>query len=190
MNKVGKCKCGCGQTTNRWKQNRFSKGVKKGDYRDFVSGHYKKDPQYSTCHPDRRVKAKGLCGSCYNMSLLKNNPDAHERAKKRRRDSHKQDILTRDPEKYAAKQRERRYKHRYGITVSEYNSILSHQGNKCAICREVIHSEDNKLYVDHDHSTGNIRGLLCAGCNTAMGIVDKGKVFIAKCFEYKGINNG
>lgn len=55
---------------------------------------------------------------------------------------------------------------RYGITVEDYNDLLIEQDSKCAICsRTVVGSLD----VDHDHSTGEVRGLLCNRCNTGLG---------------------
>jgi len=56
----------------------------------------------------------------------------------------------------------------YGITLEIYNQMLKAQGGVCAIC----HKEDSKgnhLSVDHDHSTGKVRGLLCGRCNLALG---------------------
>ena len=60
----------------------------------------------------------------------------------------------------------------YGIGLDEYNALLTVQNHRCAGCG--IASNDaprQKLYVDHCHSTGKIRGLLCQHCNTALGMV-------------------
>ena len=53
----------------------------------------------------------------------------------------------------------------YGITLEQYNELLSKQGHRCALCDK--HEDDckTKLAVDHDHITGEIRGLLCNYCN-------------------------
>ena len=52
----------------------------------------------------------------------------------------------------------------YGLTESDYYKLEAESGGVCAICgREV------KLFVDHNHDTGEIRGLLCMLCNTAIG---------------------
>ena len=53
----------------------------------------------------------------------------------------------------------------YGMSLAEYDEMLTEQGGKCKICRRVY----DKLWVDHDHDTGEVRGLLCPGCNTAIG---------------------
>ena len=62
----------------------------------------------------------------------------------------------------------------YGITLDEYDELLNMQQKVCAICGNPETAVDNKghirmMPVDHCHRTGKIRGLLCTGCNTALG---------------------
>lgn len=52
----------------------------------------------------------------------------------------------------------------YGITSDEYDAIYQAQGGKCAICQRAT-GASKKLSVDHDHQTGEVRGLLCTPCN-------------------------
>lgn len=52
----------------------------------------------------------------------------------------------------------------YGITAEEYQAIYRAQGGKCAICQRAT-GASKKLSVDHDHKTGEVRGLLCTPCN-------------------------
>jgi hypothetical protein len=72
----------------------------------------------------------------------------------------------------------RKYKlKRYGITPEDYTALYEQQQGRCAICHvqkepwtPMSHSERSRfLVVDHNHSTGKIRGLLCGGCNTGIG---------------------
>lgn len=59
---------------------------------------------------------------------------------------------------------------RYGITVEQYDAQLLKQNGLCAICKKPpINGSGKKLHIDHDHSTGVFRGLLCHGCNTGLG---------------------
>lgn len=63
----------------------------------------------------------------------------------------------------------------YGITTQDYRCIHTEQNGKCAICGGegfVMNTERHKakLVVDHDHATGQIRGLLCHNCNRALGL--------------------
>ena len=65
--------------------------------------------------------------------------------------------------------RERRLWNKYKITSFQYNELLEKQGGKCAICPNRDGHKKLGLVVDHDHQTGNIRGLLCDKCNTSLG---------------------
>ena len=56
----------------------------------------------------------------------------------------------------------------YGITLEEFNIMLSVQNGGCFICGGV-NANGRALHVDHDHATGRVRKLLCATCNTALG---------------------
>jgi len=60
---------------------------------------------------------------------------------------------------------------RYGITAEDYYTLLAQQGGGCAICGATIGEvkRNRRLFVDHDHKTKRVRGLLCAKCNTALG---------------------
>lgn len=59
--------------------------------------------------------------------------------------------------------------HTYGVTIQEYRAMLNEQLNTCKICGGV-NSNGQRLGVDHDHDTGQVRGLLCMRCNTALGV--------------------
>lgn len=61
------------------------------------------------------------------------------------------------------------YKKKYGITPEEYDKILLIQREVCAICKKKGRRE---LCVDHCHTTGKIRGLLCDGCNRGLGFLN------------------
>lgn len=63
--------------------------------------------------------------------------------------------------------RARHLKYTYGITYSLYTDQLARQGGVCAICRNP--PTGRVLDVDHNHTTGAVRGLLCRGCNTSLG---------------------
>jgi hypothetical protein len=59
---------------------------------------------------------------------------------------------------------------RYGITLEMYESMLAKQGGKCAICGGQM-DENKRSAVDHDHTTGEVRGILHCKCNTAIALL-------------------
>ena len=64
-------------------------------------------------------------------------------------------------------------KKRYGVTVEQYEKMLSDQNGVCAICKQVCqHSimHKKRLSIDHDHKTNFVRGLLCQFCNKGLGL--------------------
>ena len=79
-------------------------------------------------------------------------------------------------------------KYRFGITADDYDVMYDKQGGCCAICG--IHSSDytNKtklrLHVDHCHTTGMIRGLLCNSCNTSLGGFKDSEEVLSKAITY------
>lgn len=65
------------------------------------------------------------------------------------------------------RRRNRHIEYTYGITLEARNAMLDAQGGGCAICGGESNSKG--WHIDHDHETGAIRGILCNGCNTAIG---------------------
>ena len=65
-------------------------------------------------------------------------------------------------------------KAKYGIvvTLEDYNKMSAAQDGVCAICQKVDKT-GRRLAVDHDHNTGEIRGLLCGRCNRLLGQAEK-----------------
>lgn len=59
-----------------------------------------------------------------------------------------------------------RLKTRYNLTQEDYNQLLQKQNNCCAICKTNL----VRLVIDHDHTTLEIRGLLCSQCNSMLGM--------------------
>jgi hypothetical protein len=77
---------------------------------------------------------------------------------------------------------------KYGLCVDELEELLQRQDQRCAICRrpwaECASAKRSRfearflhyLCVDHDHTSGKVRGLLCNGCNTALGMFEEDSV--------------
>lgn len=82
-------------------------------------------------------------------------------------------------------------KRRFGISLDEYNKLLEEQKGVCAICDKpetyTYRGKIKNLSVDHDHSNGRIRGLLCYKCNLGIGqfedsieLLDRAKQYLTK----------
>jgi hypothetical protein len=90
----------------------------------------------------------------YNKQYRDTNP---EYFKQKRQESKAQGKYTAD--------KDYRLQKKFGIGLNEYNNMLSKQNNSCVICEQQLILPQ----VDHCHTTGKVRGLLCMHCNTALG---------------------
>lgn len=69
---------------------------------------------------------------------------------------------------------------KYRIEPEDYEQMLSSQGGLCAICR----TEPPKPVVDHCHSSGDVRGVLCSNCNTGIGLLKHSPDRLWAAIEY------
>ena len=76
-------------------------------------------------------------------------------------------------------QRSYRLRSKYGLSVTEYERMSHAQFGVCAICHD-----ERKLVVDHCHSTGEVRGLLCSPCNTAIGLLRDDPATVQRAVGY------
>lgn len=81
--------------------------------------------------------------------------------------------LTRTKNNYNyEKQRAYLLKKKYGISCEKYDEMLHEQDYKCYICQKHEDKLDRSLAVDHCHTTGKVRGLLCGNCNRFLGQIN------------------
>lgn len=130
-----------------------------------------------TCHPDRPLSARGLCGACYQ----------EQRA---RRLGIPADVKGRQPAtchpdrfthgyglcaqcynkqkrpKHTAIARKSYLKRAYGLTPADIDAMFAAQRGLCACCEQSL---TKTPHTDHDHITGRVRALLCSGCNQGLG---------------------
>lgn len=79
---------------------------------------------------------------------------------------------------------------RYSLTLDDYACMLALQGGRCAICNGAESKGNGHFAVDHDHTTGRVRGLLCSACNTAIGLLQENpKIMMAACEYLVAIDN-
>lgn len=148
------------------------------------------------CKYNHIAKRFVVHGTCYDCVLNKNkiynkkNADklAEYKAKWYQENKNKSNTIDDEAKKLINKTRNKNYKDRqkerikaykrisqYGLTEPEYNSLLDACDNKCTICGNAESSKTNNglikaLCIDHCHSTGQVRGLLCDNCNRGLGL--------------------
>lgn len=96
----------------------------------------------------------------------------------------------RDPKGYRKYMTENQFKSRYGITHEDRDRMIEEQNNKCLICGVEFGSSRNRTVpnVDHCHSTGKVRGILCNRCNVGLGHFLDDPDLMLKAIEY--LNEG
>ena len=75
------------------------------------------------------------------------------------------------------------------MTIDQYNELFVKQEGKCIICGKHQNELKGRLYVDHDHSTGKIRGLLCKKCNLLLGYSNDDINILKGAIEYLNLIN-
>lgn len=70
-------------------------------------------------------------------------------------------VSKKSPEEVRLQRKDYNLRKRYGVTLEQFNAVLSAQGNVCAVCKE-----GNKVFcLDHNHKTLKWRGIVCLNCN-------------------------
>lgn len=72
----------------------------------------------------------------------------------------------------------------YGISDSDYDVLFESQGWACAICRRPRRDGERRFPIDHDHVTGEIRGILCDDCNVGIGRLKDSVRLLASAIVY------
>ena len=80
-------------------------------------------------------------------------------------------------------ERKNRLRRNFRITLDQYDEMFAAQNGVCAICGN-INPDGNRLAVDHDHKTGKVRGLLCAGCNIGLGNLKEDVTTLSNAIVY------
>lgn len=131
-----------------------------------------------------------------NRRLRKYRSANREKINARARERTKNDPIYRQKmldkqKKYAKKNREKvlAYKKRhnllknYGLSIETFNELLKTQNGGCAICGNTG-IETKRLSVDHNHTTKEVRGILCNDCNFGLGNFKDNQKLLLKAIEY------
>lgn len=77
------------------------------------------------------------------------------------------------------------FKYRYGINIEQKHEIIKRQKKKCAIClRPLDLNKPIRVHMDHNHKTGNIRGVLCPKCNYFLAYIRENIGFLERATDY------
>lgn len=87
-----------------------------------------------------------------------------------------------DRAKNPERERSNYLRRNFGITVEQYEQMLQRQDGTCAICHEP--PKNQALAVDHDHTTGQVRGLLCRRCNQLLGSAHDDAALLRSAADY------
>lgn len=99
--------------------------------------------------------AKGMCRSCYRRATTSKEQYRKNNLKK------------------------------YGLTEERYEELLARQLNGCAICfSKFANKKHQKLFVDHNHENGKVRGLLCQDCNAGLGRFKENQELLTRAKMY------
>jgi len=92
---------------------------------------------------------------------------------------------------YLTAGRDANYRNNYGIGLPDYERLLAQQGGRCAICgADKPSAKRQNFAVDHDHVTGQVRGLLCIRCNSHLGWFDRHREEVSKYVEATRVARG
>lgn len=135
--------------------------------------------------PDKRTKTGfyAWCRDCHNENQRNwRSANMTSERKERKRKSDLEDYY-KHHEQRREQQIDSRLRNRYGISKDEYDAILLNQDGVCKICRE-FKPGPKSMHVDHCHSSGKVRGILCSRCNLKVGLIENNRDWIIKADEY------
>jgi predicted HNH restriction endonuclease len=137
---------------------------------------------------------ENFCTSCNKQKTFEDFYKAHGKSSKNRpigRKSHCKDCVKEQRKIYYSTPKGRKYaqekswrENGFNFTVEEYEEKLIEQGGTCAICNRDKNKNGTRLCVDHDHTTGQVRGLLCHDCNTSLGKFNDDTEMLQKAIDY------
>lgn len=111
------------------------------------------------------------------------NPDAKARAREAVRRCYERDMA--DPAKRKARS-DAKVLRRRGITAEQRDALFAEQEHRCAICGtdNPAGSGNRRWHIDHCHTTGRVRGILCGNCNNALGFIGERSEAAEAMIEY------
>lgn len=131
-------------------------------------------------HDSQRYVSNSACVECVSIALRK--PHEIGPAEK----EYRKQWRSKNPDKVKEYNRKRtenwiKRQNRYKIPVQDLKDMYARQEGKCATCLQEL---NNKFHVDHCHTKGTVRGMLCRGCNVALGFVKENPIALRGLADY------
>jgi len=112
----------------------------------------------------------------YNLNHPRDRKEYHNNLYQKNKDRYTEQARRRYMEENPLKKKKRRRANHllavYGLSLEDYNDLYNQQQGCCAICGKHQSEIKRTLFVDHNHDTGKIRGLLCYTCNSGLGFYE------------------
>ena len=146
----------------------------------------------------KRSDAKYCSPACrrseYHTKYYQDNKDAYAERGKVRRESDRDGYRKYHREYHhnnKDKKRDAQLKYEYGVSLVEYNTMFEQQGMCCAACKSDVNQGliGKNFPLDHCHSTGKVRGVLCTNCNKALGLLADNPERVLNLYKYL-LDNG
>lgn len=108
------------------------------------------------------------CSNNYRRDVYAARPAVRQRSKEAR-----QRQYVKNPQHVIQRTRKNEMLKKYGLSWEQYQALLLLQNNRCALCETDEPRGQGSWHIDHNHDTGEVRGLLCHPCNTSLGVWEK-----------------
>jgi Recombination endonuclease VII len=122
----------------------------------------------------KRLPHAGLTGLAYELYITRRRSYWHNLSPEKKRSyiARSAEWRKNNREKMKKSYRKHDLKRHYGLTLEQYNTMFTAQGYKCAACGSSEPGrKTGEWAIDHCHTTETVRGILCHGCNVALGQV-------------------
>lgn len=156
---------------------------RKQKYEDNKEKMLEKQKIYRENNKEKVAKAKAKCYQESKEEYLQKRKEYYQQNKEK---------ICANVKKYQNENKEfikeRNRKKLYGIEPGTYDKMMLEQDNKCCICHIEL-DKCKQISIDHCHTTGDVRGLLCSRCNLMLGMVEDNTDILESAIKYlsKGI---
>lgn len=116
--------------------------------------------------------------------ILKEQELSDEQKRQEEERKEKENLLLDKYDWYSVKVFHKRILREYGIGIDDYKKMQFEQKGRCWICQVEEKELTKSLHIDHDHKTGEVRGLLCDKCNRGLGFFNDEPVLLERAIDY------